>query len=360
MLGLGKVKDTVGVDIGSHAIKAVELHSKRKGNEVSYEVVKIGYEILPHDAIVEGTIIDSTAVVDTLRKLFEKSKITNKNVIISLSGNSVIVKKISLPKMESEELAESIIWEAKHNIPYPFEETNVDYAIIRSPSTVEAQENLDILLVAVKKEKISAYSSVVLQANKNLLAIEVDGFGLLNAFEVNYPELFNEKTIALLNLGANLTNIVICEKGVPQVVRDLSLGGFYFTENMRKELNISFEEAEKLLKGGTSANVAPKEFEAVLRQNTHDYLEEVEKTLAFYTAEDKRGRRIESIFLSGGLANLKSMVGAFEQKFDITTRLLDPFRQVFFNEKHLGSVFYQEMPVFFGVATGLATRKMDK
>jgi len=229
MIGFGKVKDTVGVDIGSHAIKAVELHSKKKGADVTYEVAKIGYEILPHDAIVEGTIIDSTAVVDTLKRLLDKNKITNKNLVISLSGNSVIVKKISLPKMESDELAESIVWEAKHNIPYPFEETNVDYAILRSPSAVEHQENLDILLVAVKKEKISAYSSIVIQANRNLAAIEVDGFGLLNTFEVNYPELFGDKTIALLNLGANLTNIVICEKGVPQIMRDVALGGFFFT-----------------------------------------------------------------------------------------------------------------------------------
>ncbi len=358
MFALGKTKDAVGVDIGSHAIKAIELHSKKKGGDVQYEVAKIGYEVLPHDAIVEGTIIDSTAVVDSLRNLFEKSKITNRNLIISLSGNSVIVKKISLPKMESEELAESIIWEAKHNIPYPFEETNVDYALLQPPGGGE-QENLDILLVAVKKEKIAAYSNVVHQASRNLLAIEVDGFGLLNTFEINYPELFHDKTVALLNLGANLTNIVICEKGLPQIMRDVSLGGFFFTENMRKELNIPFEEAEKLLKGGTSANIAPKEFEAVLRQNTHDFLEEVEKTLSFYTAEDKRGKKIESIFLSGGLANLKSMVGAVEQKFDIATRILDPFRQISFNEKRLNSVFYQEMPVFFGVAAGLASRRMD-
>jgi type IV pilus assembly protein PilM len=358
MLGLGKTKDPVGVDIGSHAIKAIELHSRKKGNDVLYEVTKIGYEVLPHDAIVEGTIIDSTAVVESLQHLFVNNKITNKNVVISLSGNSVIVKKISLPKMESEELAESIIWEAKHNIPYPFEETNVDYALLR-PASGEEQENLDILLVAVKKEKISAYSSIITQAAKNLQAIEVDGFGLLNTFEINYPELFSDKTVALLNLGANLTNIVICEKGVPQIMRDLSLGGFFFTENMRKELNIPFEEAEKLLKGGTSANIAPKEFEAVLKQNTHDFLEEVEKTLSFYTAEDKRSKKIESIFLSGGLANLKSMVGAVEQKFDVATRILDPFRQITFNEKRLNPVFYQEMPVFFGVATGLACRRME-
>ena len=130
MLGLGRDKGLVGVDIGSYSIKAVELKSKKKEGELQYEVRKIGYELLPHDAIVEGTIIDSAAVVETIKMVFDENKITNRNVVISISGNSVIIKKIALPAMETEELAESIIWEAKHNIPYPYDETNVDYAIL--------------------------------------------------------------------------------------------------------------------------------------------------------------------------------------------------------------------------------------
>ena len=123
MLGFGREKSLIGLDIGSYSIKAVELKSKKKGTEELYEVKKIGYELLPHDAIVEGTIIDSAAVVETIRMIFDENKITNRNVVISVSGNSVIIKKISLPSMDTEELAESIIWEAKHNIPYPYEET---------------------------------------------------------------------------------------------------------------------------------------------------------------------------------------------------------------------------------------------
>ncbi len=167
---------------------------------------------------------------------------------ISISGNSVIIKKISLPQMEREELAESIVWEAKHNIPYPYEETNVDYAILRPPRGVETK-SLDILLVAAKKDKIANYSNVVHQAKKNLVAIEVDVFAMQNALEINYPEIFENKTIALVNIGANITNILILERGLPQLFRDLSLGGTFFTENMRKELNIGLDEAERLLKG---------------------------------------------------------------------------------------------------------------
>ena len=95
MFGLGKVKEVVGLDIGSYAIKAVEFKSKTKGGEETFEVEKIGLEFLPHDAIVEGTIMDSTAVSETIKMIFDENKISNKNVVISLSGSSVIIKKIS-------------------------------------------------------------------------------------------------------------------------------------------------------------------------------------------------------------------------------------------------------------------------
>ena len=235
---LGKEKGLVGLDIGSYAIKAVEFKAKKKGGEDFWEVVKIGLEFLPHDAIVEGTIMDSTAVTETIKMIFDENKISNKNVVISLSGSSVIIKKISLPSMETEELAESIIWEARHNIPYPYEETAVDYAILK-PAVDSEDKNLDILLVAAKKDKLTNYSNVVHQARKNLISIEVDAFALQNSLEINYPDLYREKTVALINLGANTTNIVIIKKEKPQLFRDLSIGGSIITENIRKDLGLS-------------------------------------------------------------------------------------------------------------------------
>ena len=109
MFGLGKAKGLVGLDIGSYSIKAIELKPKAKEGGDSYEVEKVALEFLPHDAIVEGTIMDSEAVVETIKMIFDENKITNKNVNIAVSGSSVIIKKISLPSMETEELAESII-----------------------------------------------------------------------------------------------------------------------------------------------------------------------------------------------------------------------------------------------------------
>ena len=359
MFGLSRGKELVGLDIGSYSVKAVELKPKKKDGADAFEVKKIGYELLPHDAIVEGTIIDSAAVVETIKMVFDENKIANKNVIISISGNAVIIKKISLPAMESQELAESIIWEAKHNIPYPYEETNVDYAILEPPSHAPDQ-NLDILLVAAKKDKIANYSNVISQARKNLEGIEVDVFALQNIMEINYPEIFPDKTLAIINLGANITNVVIIERGIPQLFRDLSLGGSFFTENLSKDLNLSFDDAEKLLKGLPVENVQPEQLSSVINMNVQNLLEEIEKTFSFYEAGEKSEKKVEFIFLSGGLSKLKDLPGYFEQKFSIKTESLNPFRRIDFDEKKFDTMYFEEMASLFGVATGLATRKMDK
>ncbi len=359
MIGFSRDKGLVGLDIGSYAVKAVELKTKKKGAQVSYEVARIGYELLPHDAIVEGTIIDSAAVAETIRMVFDENKISAKDVVISISGNSVIIKKISLPAMDRQELAESIIWEAKHNIPYPYEETNVDYALLK-PARGADDKNVDILLVAAKKDKIANYSNSVNQARKNLQAIEVDVFALQNALELNYPETFTDKTVALINIGANITNVVIIERGTAQLFRDLSLGGYFFTENMRKELNIPFEEAEKLLKGLPGKAVTGEQFQAVLAMNIRDLLDEMEKTFSFYEASEKRERKIEQIYLSGGLAGLAGMVAAFESKFRIKTEIFDPFRTIARDEKKFDAIYFAEMAPIFGVAVGLATRAAER
>ncbi len=358
MFGLKPSRPVVGLDIGSHGIKVVELDVRRKGGRDAFSVAHIGYQALPHDAIVEGQVIDAAAVAEAIRTVFDKAKIAGRDVVVSISGNSVIIKKISLPAMETEELAESIIWEAKHNIPYPYEETNVDYAVLKPRPG--AGEGMEILLVAVKKDKVAAFANLVGQARKNLAAIEVDAFALFNAFEINYPEEFAEKTVALINMGANVTTIVISDHGAPQLFRDLSFGGSAFVENLRKDLGIGLVEAENLLRGLPSRSVEPFQVDAVLSLNTRSLIDEIDKTFTFYQAEDKREGRIEQILLSGGLSNLRTITASFEQKFGAKTTLFDPFRRVHYNEKRLSSEFYQEMAPFFGVAVGLATRPREK
>jgi len=214
--------------------------------------------------------------------------------------------------------------------------------------------------VAAKKDKIENYKTVVFQAKKNIAAIEVDAFALQNALELNYPELFLEKTIAMVNIGAHITNIVVIEKSNPQLFRDISLGGFFFTDHISKELNISIDEAEKLLKGVPLENIKPEQTEVVLGMNTKELLEEIEKTFSFYEVGEKKEKKIDHIFLSGGLAKLKDLDKQFEEKLKIKTEIFNPFRRVAINEKKFDVYHIKEMAPVFGVSIGLATRKAEK
>ncbi len=351
--------ECVGLDIGSYSIKAVEFKSKRTAEEEAFEIKKIGYELLPRDAIVDGSIIDPSAVAETIKLIFDENKIANKNIVISISGNSVIIKKISLPVMEKEELAESIIWEAKHNIPYPYEETNVDYVVLR-PSHPKDEQNIDVLLVAAKKDKVTNYSNVITQAGRKPEAMEVDVFALQNTVEINYPDIFWDQTIAVINLGANITNVIIIDKGTPQLFRDLSLGGSIISENLSKDLNIGFEDAEKLLKGFTVKDIKPEQFQPALESNIKNIIEEIGKTFSFYEAGESRDSQVELILLCGGFSKSKDLPKYFDERFKLKTEILNPFRNITFDEKKFDPTFIEEMAAHFGVASGLATRKKEK
>jgi len=169
-----KTKNLVGLDIGSSAVKLVELKDTKGGG---YRLVKTGLETLSPEAIVDGAIMDASLVVDTVNRLIASANVRNSDFATSLSGHSVIIKKISLPAMSAEELAESIRWEAEQYVPFDINDVNLDYVVLEGAGG----DTMDVLLVAVKKDKISDYTSVITQAGKTPLLVDVDAFALQNA-----------------------------------------------------------------------------------------------------------------------------------------------------------------------------------
>ena len=160
-----RAKSLVGLDIGSSAVKAVELRPAGK----TFKVAAFGSEAIPPDSIVDGAIIDGGVVADAIRRLFTSVGIKTKEVAASLSGNAVIVKKITLPVMTENELSESIYWEAEQYIPFDIQDVNLDYQIL-DRNTDGAKPTMDVLLVAAKKEKIADYTNVISQAGRTPVA----------------------------------------------------------------------------------------------------------------------------------------------------------------------------------------------
>jgi type IV pilus assembly protein PilM len=345
-----RTKGLVGLDIGSSAVKAIELKPAGKG----YKVGAIGVEPIPPDSIVDGAIIDSGAVADAIRRLFSNKQFKAKEVAASLSGNSVIVKKITLPVMSEQELSESIYWEAEQYIPFDIQDVNLDYEILDPGTGPESQGAMEVLLVAAKKDKIADYTGVITQAGRTPVVVDVDAFALQNAFEANYG-FEPAQVVVLLNAGASAININILTGGQSVFTRDVSMGGNAFTEAVQKELNLPFDAAEEVKKGQAAEGVTYDDARPVLKAMTDNVLLEVEKTFDFFKAT-AASDHIDRIVLSGGASRVEGFVESLRERFDTAVEPFDPFRQVAFDAKKLGHA-PEEMAPFAAVAVGLALRK---
>lgn len=347
-----KPRSVVGLDIGSSAIKAVELKPAGKG----YRVGAWGTEAVPPDSIVDGAIIDAGAVAGAIRRVFDGNKaFSTREVCASLSGNAVIVKKITLPVMTETELGESIYWEAEQYIPFDIQDVNLDYQVLDPGTGPESRGSMEVLLVAAKKEKIGDYTGVIAQAGRTPVIVDVDAFALQNAFEVNYG-LEHGHVVVLLNAGASAININILQGDQSVFTRDISVGGNGYTEAVQKELNLSFDAAEQLKTGVPVDGATFEDARPVLRAVTENVLLEIQKTFDFFKATASSDR-IDRIMLSGGASRVDGFQDMLQERFNAPVESFDAFRSVAWDPKRLSGD-----PAALGptaaVAVGLALRRV--
>ena len=348
----GKAKTVVGLDIGSSAVKAVELKPSGK----TYKVTAFGAEPVPPDAIVDGAIIDAGSVAEAIRRVFDGNKaFKSKDVCASLSGNAVIVKKITLPVMTETELAESIYWEAEQYIPFDIQDVNLDYQVLDPGTGANARGSMDVLLVAAKKEKITDYTNVIAQSGRTPVIVDVDAFALQNAFEVNYG-LEAGRVVVLLNAGASAININILQGDQSVFTRDISMGGNAYTEAVQKELDLPFESAEQLKKGVPVDGATFEEAQPVLHAVTENVLLEIQKTFDFFKATASSDQ-IDRIMLSGGASRVDGFREMVQERFNAPVEDFDPFRAVAWDTKKLGGE-PGDLAATAAVAVGLALRKV--
>jgi type IV pilus assembly protein PilM len=350
-VAFGKKKGLVGLDIGSSAIKAVELKPGGKGGE--FHLVNLGMEPLPPEAIVDGAIMDSGAVIDSIQRLFSANKIKTNEVATSVSGNAVIVKKISLPQMTPEELAESIHWEAEQYIPFDIQDVALDYEVVEGSGS---GGNMDVLLVASKKDKIGDYTSAISQAGKTPTIVEVDVFALQNCYEVNYG-IDPGRVIALLNVGASIMNINIVKGSNSIFNRDIAVGGNQYTDAIQKDLNLSFDQAEALKRGARVEGAAPENLGPILRAVSDNITLEIQKTFDFFKATSSEDR-IDRIFLAGGTSKVPGLRELLADRFDAGVEILNPFNNVIYNPREFDPDFIAEIGPSAAVAVGLAVRRV--
>lgn len=340
-------KNLFGLDVGSYAIKLVELKEGKKG----YQLVNIGMTPIPPDAIVDGALMDPGAIAEAIGALLTSSKVKLKDVATSIAGHSVIIKKITLSTMSEDELADSIQWEAEQYVPFDIADVNLDFEILGPDPVDEAQ--MEVLLVAAKKETIDDYTAVFAEAGLNPVVMDIDAFAAQNMLELNYPPEEGEVT-AIVNIGAGLTNVNILREGVSLFVRDVANGGNQFTEAIQKRFGIGQDLADSAKLGAKVEGVDPSELKEVLSASMEAISSEIARTLDFFLATNPDDN-VDKVFLSGGGAKVKGIATLMADKLGVPVEIVNPFKMVSHNKK-VGELIALEGPSF-GVAVGLAMRK---
>jgi len=348
MFFLNKKKEVIGIDIGSSSIKLLQL-KEQKG---VYTLLNAGIVPLPSEAIVDNTLMDSFLIVEAVKKLISSLGVKVKDVACSISGNSVIIRKIILPAMSAEELEEQITWEAEQYIPFDINDVNIDFQILSAD--IADPSKMNVLLVASKKDIINDYVVVFNEAGLQLSVVDVDSFAVQNTFEINH-DIKPEDIIALVNIGASVMNINVVKNGITLFTRDVQMGGNLYTEEIQKQMGVGSTDAESM-KMLVHETLDP-ELISVIGKVNENITQEIRRSLDFYnsTANDDR---VTGVYLSGGCSKIYNLQKAINEKLSLPVEMINPFAKLKYNEKDFDPEYLQEIGPFMAVTVGLAIRRV--
>jgi type IV pilus assembly protein PilM len=347
----GRKKMVLGLDIGTSAVKFVDL----KDTGAGYQVENLGLTPLPPETIVDGSLMDSTTVVEAIGELVSHYKIKKREVAVSLSGHSIIVKKITLPKMTESELEENILVEAERYISFDINDVNIDFQILSSPEK-DMGEHMEVLLVTAKKELVNDYITIVREAGLNPMIIDIDSFALENVYELNYPLEIGD-LVALCDIGAGIMNFNIVRGGRSLFTRDISIGGNLYTEEIQKELSINFQEAENLKLGKSSEKGSPHIIDKVFNKVSSNIALEVAKSLDFFTATFP-DEKVARLYLTGGCAKAPQLREVVHDRVGIPVAILNPFANIVVNPSVADPEYLNDISSLMTVSVGLASRRI--
>ena len=351
-----KKKQLVGLDIGSSSIKVCELQLTGSGANQRYRLQKLGIAPLPFDAVVDGDIMDSNAVATAIRQVLAEQKIKAKEVAISVAGQQVMVKKVTFPLMSPAELAESVRWEAESFFPagQGLDAYALDFAVLEERA---AEGNMDVVLVACRKDKIEAYLSCVSMAGARPVLVDVDVFSLQNVYEVNAPPGGKDEVVALVNIGAQFTNLTMLVGRKSLFWRDIAWGGHRFTDKLMEDWGVSRESAEELKEGIGAEGRTPEEVEPSLSAISDSFADELGRTIDFFRSSFKVDR-LDRVLLSGGSAKVEHLAEILGERLRVSVELLNPFQVITMDERSVDPAAVRNIGCSAAVAVGLALRQV--
>lgn len=385
-------RSVVGLDIGSSCIKAVQM--RKKGREIELEKFGVA-QVNPGGPPPTGPSARE-ARIRAIQTALANGKITTKNVVSSVSGESIIVRYIQLPEMPENELKEALKWEAEEYIPFSLDEVNIDSTILGKS---EDGTSVNVLLVAAKNELLRDHIDLIRAAKLQPEVIDVDSFAFMNSFEMNYsPDA--SQAVALVNIGAHVTNINIYHSNVSHFSRDIGLGGDSITQALQNKVGGEWADAEQLkiaagapdvdalggdigmgagmsedgddasslldtirgtvdrLTGENEVDESPEDVATKLVRATLDNLmSEIRRSVQFFENQSN-GRSVQTIMLGGGTSRMKNIAEYFRAEMNIDVQIMDPTNGVTPSMKTVDPAALDSEKNLLGVGIGLALRKL--
>jgi type IV pilus assembly protein PilM len=347
----GRNKQLIGLDIGSSAIKLVQM----KEVNGKYFLQKFGMKPLEPEVIVDGTVMDAGRVVTVIKELLTELNIKLKHAAISVSGHSVIVKKISLPLMSDEDLETEVKVAAEQYIPFDLNEVNLDFHILDAAEPADdGQPHVSLLLVAAKKDKVNELTELVRGAGLIPIVLDVDAFAVENMYGVNY-ESPNGEVVGLVNIGASVMNINILRETTSLFTRDIAVGGSGYSEAIQRELGVSFEEAETIKKNHRPTDSNAEAVGTVLDGVNAEVASEIAKSIDYFRTTGTGGD-LKKIVLSGGSAKVSGLAAQLSERMGIPVELANPFQNIDVSGASIDEESLAELAPLAAVGVGLAMR----
>lgn len=341
-----KTKVSVGLDIGNFSSKLVQLEHTPQGQRL----LSYGIHQFPLNTIIGGRIKNKEAVIEGIKHLVQRCDPHIKEVVICVSGRGVITDTITLQQRKGVKISQLVRFEAAQRCPFDVEDVTLDYKVVK---TDEKSKRMDVVLVAAKNEVLYDHLAVVYEADLKPVVVDVDAFALYNAWETNYsPE--EKQTLALVNIGAEVTNVVFVCQGVYHSTRDISVAGNSFVKTVRRQLGVSPELVHQALRGKMDPKMDHSTFMFALNKSGELLSKELDLAFSYFKAEAKV-EKIDGILLSGGCALLPWLPGFLEKRHNISVQKLNPLKAIVYSDQLKQNGLEEVAPVL-AVPIGLALR----
>ncbi len=338
-------KKILGLDIGATSIKIAELDVGRTATLQNFMMLP-----MPQGALGSGEILDITSVGMVLQKAFQDLKTKRNGVAIGMWGTSVIVKRISVPRVDKKLIMEQLRFEAEQHIPFDINNVTLSYHSLPFSSS---PETLDILLVAAQNEVIRQYMQVIETAGKKCSVVDVAGFALANLFELNYGKIPSQ-IVAAINIGAQVTNFVAMQNGDIIFCRDIPVGGSSYNAELSKNFGLTYQESESLKLSAAKGQEVPEGVSHTILTVNDQIIEEIRSTID-YLAVSHEGAKLAKCWYTGGGSLVPGLIDKMSKTLEIPFEVFNPFKKLKVGRK-MNVGYLQQVSPFISISLGLGLR----